>query len=101
MLPPAAASDDFVGKVHNIEQSLDDVVNHGSDDELFVASYLQGHFAVISKQLEMQADATLDKLDAAMQDSLDAAFANRELEPDDQQAVAALWARLRATNTEQ
>ncbi len=100
MLPPAAASDVFVSKVNNIEQSLDDVVNHGSDDELFVASYLQGHFAVVSKQLEMQADATLEKLDSAMQESLDAAFANQELEPDDQQAVAALWARLHTTHAQ-
>ena len=40
MLPPAAAPQDVVNAIVKIEAALDDVVNHGSDDELFIASYL-------------------------------------------------------------
>ena len=57
MLPPAAAPESVVNAIADIEASLDDVVNHGSDDELFIASYLQGHFAVEARQIEMQEDA--------------------------------------------
>ncbi len=64
MLPPAAAPESVVNAIADIEASLDDVVNHGSDDELFIASYLQGHFA------------------------------NNELESEDAKQVKALWARL-------
>ncbi|WP_394223249.1 YfcL family protein [Alteromonas gracilis] len=94
MLPPAAASEEVVTAIAKIETSLDDVVNHGSDDELFIASYLQGHFAVEARQMEMQEDATVDKLNQKMLESLDSAFANNELESEDAQQVKALWARL-------
>ncbi len=94
MLPPAAAPETFLNTINQIEDALDNVVDHGSDDELFTASYLQGHFAVIARQLEMEADATVERLDEEMHTSLGQAFANKELEGDDQDAVAALWARL-------
>lgn len=69
-------------------------MNHGSDDELFIASYLQGHFAVEARQLEMQENATITLLDEKMQESLQQAFANNELEGDDAARVSALWAKL-------
>lgn len=94
MLPPAAAPQDVVNAIAKIEASLDDVVNHGSDDELFIASYLQGHFAVEARQLEMQADASLTHLNDKMMDSLNNAFENKELEGDDAEQVQQLWARL-------
>ena len=94
MLPPAAAPHDVVEKIAKIEAALDDVVNHGDDDELFIASYLQGHFAVESRQLEMKEDATMNQLDDNMTTSLERAFANNELEKDDAKLVNALWNRL-------
>ena len=94
MLPPAAAPQDVVNAIAKIEASLDDVVNHGSDDELFIASYLQGHFAVEARQLEMHADASLTLLDEKMMDSLNSAFNNKELEGDDAAQVKQLWSRL-------
>lgn len=94
MLPPAAAPESVVKAIADIEASLDDVVNHGSDDELFIASYLQGHFAVESRQLEMREDATISMLNENMLQSLNNAFANNELESDDAEQVKALWARL-------
>ena len=94
MLPPAAAPQDVVNAIAKIEAALDDVVNHGSDDELFIASYLQGHFAVEARQLEMHADASLALLDEKMMDSLNSAFNNKELEGDDAAQVKQLWSRL-------
>lgn len=94
MLPPAAAPQDVVEKIAKIEAALDDVVNHGDDDELFIASYLQGHFAVESRQLEMQENATMQQLNDNMTESLNRAFANNELEQTDAKLVSALWARL-------
>ncbi|AFV86063.1 YfcL family protein [Alteromonas mediterranea] len=94
MLPPAAAPQGVVKAIAEIEASLDDVVNHGSDDELFIASYLQGHFAVEARQLEMREDASLELLNEKMLSSLDSAFKNNELESEDAKQVKALWARL-------
>ncbi|NDV91925.1 YfcL family protein [Alteromonas sp. 345S023] len=94
MLPPAAAPQHVVDKIANIEAALDDVVNHGSDDELFIASYLQGHFAVESRQVEMQDDATMDTLNERVLASLESAFANNELDEGDAVLVSAMWQRL-------
>ncbi|AEA98548.1 MULTISPECIES: YfcL family protein [Alteromonas] len=94
MLPPAAAPQGVVKAIAEIEASLDDVVNHGSDDELFIASYLQGHFAVEARQLEMREDASLELLNEKMLSSLESAFKNNELESEDAKQVKALWARL-------
>ncbi len=91
---PAAASTAFIEQIGQIEEALDGVVDHGDDDELFIASYLQGHFAVIARQQEMESDATLSSLDDAMQGSLQAAFDNKELDDGDQEKVLALWQRL-------
>lgn len=84
----------YLDAIHQIEQALDAVVDHGSDDELFVASYLQGHFAVESKRLEMDDEATLEKLNDIMQASLNHAFEAGELESEDQIHVSALWKKL-------
>ncbi|WP_420933242.1 YfcL family protein [Alteromonas sp. A081] len=94
MLPPAAAPHNVVEKIAKIEAALDDVVNHGDDDELFIASYLQGHFAVESRQLEMKENASIAQLDENMMLSLERAFANNELEKGDATLVKALWNRL-------
>ncbi len=94
MLPPAAAPESVVKAIADIDASLDDVVNHGSDDELFIASYLQGHFAVIARQQEMESGATLTTLNDAILGSLNAAFENKELDDGDQQKVLSLWQRL-------
>jgi len=94
VLPPAAAPEYVVKAIAEIEASLDDVVNHGSDNELFIASYLQGHFAVESRQLEMREDASIAMLNDKMVESLNEAFANNELESEDAKQVKALWDRL-------
>lgn len=86
----------FVQLVNDIDTALDNVVDTGSDDALFIASYLQGHFAVQARKLELEAEASAQLLNERMQTSLSAAFENKELEGDDQTAVLALWQRLLA-----
>lgn len=88
------APSQVVSVVSQIETQLDSVVDTGSDDELFTASYLQGHFAVIVRVLETNPEATLSLLDEQVKTSLAAAFTNGELEQEDQQAVYALWDKL-------
>lgn len=94
MQPPALAPEVFVEQVLAIDAALDDVVNHGSDDDLFIASYLQGHYAVIARKLEMSADACLDLLDHDMTMSLQDAFDNKEVDETDADKIQLLWARL-------
>lgn len=80
--------------VEAIDRALDAVVVDGSDDELFIASYLQGHFAVEARKLELDENASLADLCANMQASFQRAFRQKELESQDQQAVLNLWQRL-------
>lgn len=91
MLPPAKAPQSVVDHINRIDDALDDVVNHGSDDDLFVASYLQGHYAVIARQVEMQPEATLSLLNDKVMSSLQAAFDNGEVDDSDAKKVNRLW----------
>ncbi|MCC2616754.1 YfcL family protein [Aestuariibacter halophilus] len=84
----------FEQGIDAIEQALDDVVEHGSDDELFIASYLQGHFALVVSRVLIHQQHCFDVLNATLCASLDEAFANQELEDADQQAVRQRWAAL-------
>jgi hypothetical protein len=77
--------------IASVEQFLDQVVVNGSDQELFISSYLQGHFAVMAGQSQVQGMTQSSQLDGLMQESLKQAFANNELEPADQKQVWALW----------
>jgi hypothetical protein len=96
-MQPLQPFTDLLEAIKSIDNALDNVVDTGSDEELFYASYLQGHFAVIARPLEAQADATITTLQQQMADSLAAAFANKELEPQDQTHVENLWQRLNTT----
>ncbi|RPJ65161.1 YfcL family protein [Alteromonas sediminis] len=84
----------FEAHVLAIEADLDGVVDTGTDDDLFIASYLQGHVAVVAKPMEVQPDANLIKLDQAIMRSLEEAFDNNELDVVDQEKVIALWQSL-------
>lgn len=77
--------------IASVEQQLDEVVVNGSDQELFISSYLQGHFAVMAGQSQVQNMTEISQLDGLMQTSLDQAFNNNELEAEDQNQVKTLW----------
>jgi|TARA_B110000902_G_C14283361_1_gene577793 hypothetical protein len=82
--------------IHKTECYLDQVVQHGNDQELFIASYLQGHFAVEAGQSQVQQMTQVKQLAALMETSLTAAFSNQELATDDQQQVIRLWQTLQS-----
>lgn len=82
------------GFIQQTEVYLDQVVGHGDDQALFIASYLQGHFAVAAGQSQVQAMTKVQQLAQLMQISLDSAFANSELEEEDQRQVSSLWQSL-------
>jgi hypothetical protein len=77
--------------IQKTEHYLDQVVEHGNDQELFIASYLQGHFAVAAGQSQVRHMTQITQLTELMDTSLDAAFDNNELAADDQQQVLSLW----------
>jgi len=77
--------------IQKTEDYLDQVVEHGNDQELFITSYLQGHFAVAAGQSQVRHMTQIRQLDELMNTSLDAAFDNNELAVDDQQQVLSLW----------
>jgi hypothetical protein len=72
------------------------VVEHGNDQQLFIASYLQGHFAVEAGQSQVQQMTQVTQLAELMDISLTAAFSNNELATDDQQQVLSLWQTLQS-----
>ena len=77
--------------IQRTETYLDEVVEHGDDQQLFIASYLQGHFAVEAGQSQVQGMTQVTQLNELMHVSLARAFANSELVADDQQQVLSLW----------
>lgn len=80
---------------------FDQVVEDGTDQELFVASYLNGHFSLAVSQAIKMAAPDLVVLDQIMQESLKNAFDNQELSEQDQLQTLALWRQLyrQAPNT--
>jgi hypothetical protein len=86
--------DELLSFIQKTERYLDQVVGHGNDQELFIASYLQGHFAVVAGQSQVQQMTQVEQLSELMRVSLDSAFNNNELVEDDQQQVLNLWQTL-------
>lgn len=77
--------------VDQAEAKLDEVVVSGSDDELFIASYLHGHFSLAVSQVLQSDTICLNILNDVLLSNLNDAFANKELEQRDQHKVMALW----------
>jgi hypothetical protein len=80
----------FFENVDKMQSHLDSFIVDGSDQELFIASYLHGHFDVAvaetEKKLEAQelvSEAALQSLHDTLHLALDSAFANQELSDKD------------------
>tara|TARA_R110001632_G_scaffold8686_6_gene34462 strand:+ start:73785 stop:74093 length:309 start_codon:yes stop_codon:yes gene_type:complete len=85
------AFDDFVDST---QAYLDSVVIDGSDQELFIASYLTGHFSLVGSNALGLDDFSLDTLNTYMLKSLENAYAKNEVLGQDQIEVSALWEKL-------
>ncbi|MCH8536841.1 MAG: YfcL family protein [Alkalimonas sp.] len=85
-------SDQFVDEVSGY---LDQMIPTATDDELFAAGYLRGHFDLAVGTLEVAA-APFAKPEvlAQVNDSLSQAIANGELSEPDQLLVQQLWQQL-------
>ncbi|MFQ6370531.1 YfcL family protein [Shewanella sp. YIC-542] len=75
-----------------LEHWLAEIVANGDDDALFASGYLQGHFAVVLAELEMEAEQGTDALAAKMQECLKQAA--KELEDPDYRLVENAWHEL-------
>lgn len=80
--------------VEHVEQALFALVEQGDDHQLFIGSYLQGHFFLQVANAELAGDFTPEGLDRRIQTSLAQAFAQNELQAEDQQQVSELWRSL-------
>ena len=87
----------FWENIDIIEAQLDKIVDSGSDDEIFIASYFHGHFSLAESRVPELNEATDDKMAHLRQiltHNLTEAFANRELDDADQHKIWALFERL-------
>lgn len=81
--------------VERAEASLNQYVDEGTDQQLFIAGYLHGHFSLVVSRVETLGAENgltiLETLDVAMRNSLQDAFDNNELELNDQKDVVNMW----------
>lgn len=77
--------------VEEVEQKFDSFIDHGTDHELFLSGYLHGHFSLIVSQASLADDTSVQAVDTRMRESLREAFANGELEAEDQTHAYAMW----------
>lgn len=85
-------SNQFVDEVSGY---LDQMIPTATDDELFAAGYLRGHFDLAVGTLQVAADPfTKPEVLAQVNNSLNQAIAQGELSESDQQLVRQLWQQL-------
>ncbi|EMH4162622.1 YfcL family protein [Pluralibacter gergoviae] len=73
---------------------IDDMVEHGSDDELFAGGYLRGHLTISVADLEEGDDHSAQAVYEKVNQSLEKAISAGELNPRDQALVLEMWNRL-------
>lgn len=73
---------------------IDEMVEHGTDDELFAGGYLRGHLTLAVADAEADGVSSLSELAQRVNASLDVAIAKGELSPPDQVLVRNLWQQL-------
>ncbi|WP_299788367.1 YfcL family protein [uncultured Shewanella sp.] len=74
------------------ENWISNIVEQGDDDALFASGYLQGHFAVVLSQLELEEEQGFDALNEKMQACL--VLAREELDDRDYELVEQAWSEL-------
>jgi hypothetical protein len=85
----------FIEKSDKMQAHLDSFIADGSDHELFIASYLHGHFDVavanVEKLIERGEANPISTLQATLDAQLQKAFENNELSFEDAGQVTALF----------
>lgn len=70
---------------------IDDTVEQGSDDDLFAGGYLRGHITMAVAEAETAGESEPDVLFQRIRLSLEKAFKQGELSPQDQALVNNFW----------
>lgn len=83
----------FAAYIDKVQMLFDSMVEEGSDQELFISGYLNGHFSLISSVCFNAQELSVAQLDGRMRESLQQAFENDELQSADQEQVMAFWQR--------
>ncbi len=85
----------FIEQTDKMQAHLDSFIAVGSDHELFIASYLHGHFDVavanVEKLIEKGEKNPISTLYNALEAQLTSAFENNELSDQDAQEVTKLF----------
>ena len=79
-----------------IEKFVADILDNGSDNDMFASGYLQGHLDLILKSSQ-QAGHEFQLFLQRMEDSLIHAFSKNELSQADRILVENCWFNLKAT----
>ena len=75
-----------------------DVVEKGIDQQLFIAGYLHGHFSLVLATIVQQDIQSPEQFKAILLASLDKAFAQKELDEQDQVETKTLVEQLFSVN---
>jgi hypothetical protein len=85
----------FIDKADKMQAHLDSFIVDGSDHELFIASYLHGHFDVavanVEKLIEQGENNPILTLQVTLDKQLQNAFENNELGTSDAEQVNTLF----------
>jgi hypothetical protein len=85
----------FIEKSDKMEAHLNSFIADGTDHELFIASYLHGHFDVavanVEKLIESGEASPISTLQATLNAQLQKAFDDNELSTEDAGQVTALF----------
>ncbi len=77
--------------LQRIEQHIEQILEKGSDDDLFASSYLEGHLSLAVARCELEGKVYRQDLLAFMTQSLEQAFVDGELSEPDQSLVLKMW----------
>ena len=80
--------------IEYVETSLDNYIDTGTEDELFISGYLHGHFSLAASRALQQPNTDIVMLNTMLTESLENAFANNELEHEYQLKVYSMWNEL-------
>ena len=86
--------------IAHAEAYFSDVVEQGSDQQLFISGYLHGHFSLVLATVAQQNIQSAEQFKAILLTSLERAFAKHELDVPDQIETTALVERLFALDSD-
>ena len=84
----------FEEAIELCQQRFDSVVDNGTDEELFLSSYLCGHFDLIVGQAFLQQNYSLEDVNIKVLESVNAASGDDNLSEDELDQIIELWSQL-------